>query len=78
MVELISEIGTTIQNHVVVLGGQQGGEWRELREVARERVEQADCGERLLVQQNEEALGGEGKHLVVAECPPGRTRQWMC
>lgn len=62
-----AEMGITIQNHVVVLCRQQGGEWRELCDVAGERVEQVDSGALPLVDQNEESFRGEGEQLVVLE-----------
>jgi hypothetical protein len=52
---------------VWILLGQQRGDRRELREVARERVERADVLGAVAVEQDEEALAGLGEHRVVEE-----------
>jgi hypothetical protein len=52
---------------VWILLGQQRGDRRELREVARQRVEQADLVGAVAVEQDEEALAGLGEHRVVEE-----------
>jgi hypothetical protein len=52
---------------VSILLGQQRGDRRELREVARQRVEQAYVVGAVAMEQDEEALAGLGEHHVVEE-----------
>lgn len=64
--EVRAKLAIMLRKLVVVIQRQQCGEWWELGELAGERVEEADSGAlRLMEDQNNEPLRGDGQQLMV-------------